>query len=177
MEQEPKPAPAAPAAPVSAKKRGKSTMLLLSIALILVGTSASALTVYGPNLVSKARAAIAHRGAPAEGDSQEKESEAHGEAVVIDPIIVDVRGSDAELHHLKVGLAIELAKAPSEEEHKRIIPRVRDATIVYLRTLTLEDVTSPNKFEEIRRQLADGVSRAVVKPHVRRVLFTDFVAQ
>ncbi len=174
----------------------KKRVLLLTIVLVVgIGGSAAG-SLYGQQLLAggkPASSAEAHGEAPAEGAAEhgekgkkesgkgekgDKEEEgAGGEVISLDAIIVDLRGSDGDLHHLKVGLAVELAKQLPEEEVKRLTPRARDAAITYLRSLTMDDVTSMAKFEDIRHDIFEKVSQGMGKSRVRAVMFTDFVAQ
>lgn len=94
-----------------------------------------------------------------------------------DPIIVDVLSKFGEAHHLKVGLAAELAEGAVEEELKLVQPRGREAAITYLRALTYEEVTNPKKYGQIKKDLIKKVTVAVGEQRVSRVLVIDFVAQ
>jgi flagellar basal body-associated protein FliL len=162
------------AAPPAKKK---NTVLLVVVGAVLaIGTSSAAGAVFGPSLVTGS-----HPAAPAgeKGEKGEKggAEEAAAETADLEPLIVDIRETGGDLHHLKVGIAIELTKAIPEEEFKRYVPRVRDAAIGYLRSLTFDDVTSPTKFDSIRAELGERIAAALGKDRVKRVLFTDFVAQ
>lgn len=117
-------------------------------------------------------------GAPA--DAQAAEVEKPPETVVssrLDPIIVDIRNGRGSVHHLKVGLAVELKDEVTEEEFKLYEPRGRAAALTYLRTLSFKDATDPMKYEEIQKQLADRVMKAIGEDKLTRVLLIDFVAQ
>ena len=46
--------------------------------------------------------------------------------MALEPIIVDVRESNGELHHLKISLALELEQGVKEEEFKRLSKEMRD---------------------------------------------------
>jgi flagellar basal body-associated protein FliL len=171
------PSPESPAKPASGKKK---TAALLVITLVAAVGSGLAGALYGPSLFARAKAAPPpSSSAPdlAASGNVEKDDPAPAEALALEPLIVDVRHTDGELHHLKVGIALELSKPMPEEEMKKLSPRARDAAITYLRTLTLDEVTSPTKFEEIRTELGERVIRSMGKSRVHRVLFTDFVAQ
>jgi flagellar basal body-associated protein FliL len=150
-------------------KTGK--MLLILGAVLATGGSAAAGALIGPGLVAKSHAA------PAASASAAHESDEAGEAAALDPIIVDVREANGEMHHLKVGIAIELGKGVTEEEWKRAVPRIRDAAISYLRSLKFDDIASSAKFDPIRTELGERIAHAAGKIKVHRVLFTDFVAQ
>lgn len=156
-------------------KKGPPTIVLLLGAVIATGASAAAGAVLGPSLAGNKPAAAAH-GAPAASASSSDDGPP-GEAATLEPIIVDVREASGELHHLKVGLAIELGHGVTEEEFKKLVPRLRDAAISYLRSLPFDEVTTPAKFDPIRTELGERIAKAAGKDKIKRVLFTDFVAQ
>lgn len=158
-----------------AKKKGPKLGLLMIGAVLATGTSAAAGAVLGPALAGKSQkdAAAVHGAASAQGEGEAPP----GEAAALDPIIVDVREAGGEMHHLKVGLAVELGHGVTEEEFKKLVPRMRDAAISYLRGLPFDEIASPAKFDSIRSELGERIARAAGGKRVERVLFTDFVAQ
>jgi flagellar basal body-associated protein FliL len=121
--------------------------------------------------------------APAHGEKPKgggEHGEGHGGKVVsfkFDPIIVDVLSKFGESHHLKVGLAAELAEGAVEDDLKLVQPRGREAAITYLRALTYEEITNPKKYGKIKKDLVKKVTVAVGEERVSRVLVIDFVAQ
>jgi flagellar FliL protein len=164
-----------------AKKKGSKLVLLVLGAVVATATSAAAGAVLGPALTgakpakaeAASRAAAAHAAAERGGEGEGPVSE----PAALDPIIVDVREANGEMHHLKVGIAVELGVGVPEEEFKKLIPRMRDAAISFLRGLPFDDIASPQKFDAIRNELGERMSKAAGKGRVQRVLFTDFVAQ
>ncbi len=164
------------ATPAAAKGKGKGKLVaLLVTVLLLAGGSAAAGVAFGPKLL-KPRAAK-HPPSAASADAEGEGEGAPKASHTLDPIVVDIRVGDEELHHIKVGLALELGGEPKEEELKGLVPRGRDAAIGYLRSLTLVEVTDPAKFEGIRTELSHRIVKAMGKKVVKRVLFTDFVVQ
>jgi flagellar basal body-associated protein FliL len=156
------------------KKSGKGggKLFLILGAVIATGGSAAAGAVLGPSLASKGHAPGASSAASAEHAADEG-----GTVAALDPIIVDIREANGDMHHLKVGLAVELAKGVTDEEFKRQTPRIRDTAISYLRSLKFDEISSPTKFDPIRSELGERIAHASGKAKVQRVLFTDFVAQ
>jgi flagellar basal body-associated protein FliL len=169
-EEESKPDKAAPAP----KKKGLPPIVLMIGAIVATGASAAAGAVLGPALAGNKAQAGAH--APAASASAE-EAEVPGETAALDSIVVDVREANGELHHLKVGIAVELGHGVTEEQFKHLVPRMRDAAISYLRGLPFDQITTPAKFDPIRTELGERIAHAAGKDKVKRVLFTDFVAQ
>jgi flagellar basal body-associated protein FliL len=167
-----------------AKARGSSKLILLVVVVLVIAAgSAAGSIVYMSRMLPSAQAGArpASRAAVEETPSSEHSSEgegAPGVAMAIEGLIVDVKhGSTGEIHHLKVGLSVEIAARIPEEELKHLTPRVRDAAITYLRSLTLEEVTDAAKFDDLRRELRERVAKALGRIKVGKVLFTDFVAQ
>lgn len=155
-----------------AKSSGK--LFLIIGAVLATGGSAAAGAVLGPSLASKGHA----QAAPAASASASGEhGEEGGELAALDPIIVDIREANGDMHHLKVGIAVELGKGVTDEEFKRQVPRIRDTAISYLRSLKFDEISSSAKFDPIRTELGERIAHASGRAKVQRVLFTDFVAQ
>jgi len=158
------------------KAKGKSGRLILILGAVLAtGTSAAAGAVIGPALARKGQTAPSPAASAA--SAEHGADEPPGEVAALDPIIVDVREANGDAHHLKVGIAVELGHGTGEEEWKRLVPRIRDSAISYLRSLSFDEVSSAAKFDSIRSELGERISHAAGKGRVRRVMFTDFVAQ
>ena len=159
--------------PKKAAKSGGKMFLILG-AVLATGGSAAAGAVIGPSL-AKGHAAPPPAAAPAA--SEHGAEEATEAPAALDPIIVDIRETNGDMHHLKVGIALELGKGVTEEEFKKLVPRIRDAAITYLRSLHFDEISSSSKFDPIRAELGERIGHAAGKAKVHRVLFTDFVAQ
>ena len=152
-----------------AKKKGSKLVLLVLGAVVATATSAAAGAVLGPALTGgkptkgepPARAAAAH--AATQGAQGGEGEGPVSEPAALDPIIVDVREANGEMHHLKVGIAVELGVGVPEEEFKKLIPRMRDAAISFLRGLPFDDIASPQKFDAIRNELGERMSRQLAR--------------
>lgn len=148
--------------------------------LVLVGGAVGG-AILAPKLLGGG--ADAHA-AEAEGTSEEGgETDAEAEvpehlvASAFDSIVIDVRSQKGEVHHLKVGLSVELKEGVKEDDFKLLAPRGRAAALSYLRTLTFEEITDPQRYTEIQKELSTRVMAAVGKKKLARVLLVDFVAQ
>lgn len=93
------------------------------------------------------------------------------------PIVLDVRDESGGVHHLKVGVAVELREGISLEEAKRYSPRGREAVIVCLRSKPFERLTSPKHFDEVRNELNLRVVEAFGKERIHRMRITDYISQ
>jgi len=157
----------AEALPAPPKKKSKVLVVALVTAALVVSAAVAGI-VLGPRIAA-ARAQTAEKKPPAEP--------AIGETVPFEPVIVDTRSEDSAIHHIKVGIALELKEGVVKEEALKYMPRGREAAVSYLRGQPFEVVGSPERFEEIRKELGHRVTEAFGEKHVERVLVTDFVAQ
>lgn len=135
--------------------------------------------IFGPKLMGSSAAEAAPE-AGAGGAATPAKPKGPPERIVsfkFDPIIVDVSDSDGRVHHLKVGLAAELAEGTLEEQFKLLQPRGRDAAITFLRSLPYEEVTNAKKFLKLKKDLSRRVSKAMGEDRIVRLLIIDFVAQ
>lgn len=176
------------------EKKGKGRMVGILVALVLVLGAGAAGAVFAPRLLaSKAPAKAAAEAEPKEEEAAAEEKDAPaeeeedapkpkrraggGETVELNPIIVDSHSADGQLRHLKIQLAVELAKNKPGEEFKKLQPYVREAAIGYLRTQDFDKLSDPKNFDALRKDLQAEVFEAVGKSLVKRVLIIDFVVQ
>jgi len=160
------------AKPVAAKKSG-SRVIVIAISGVLVVGAAVAGSLFGPRFLG-AQPAVA---APHADGSAKAEAGPAGEVINFQPIVVDVQDKDGVIHHLKVGLAIEMPHGKVEAELKNYTPRGREAAIALLRSKEWDEITSAKLFSALKKELSEHVSEAIGKERVSRVLVTDFVAQ
>lgn len=154
------------------KGSGKVGMIIIAVFVCLCSTAGA---VFGQ--VALARMKPEKDKPDAAYEEKEKEEPLGAETLEMPSMIVDIRTSTGEVHHLKMGIAIELAKPVPEEEQKKLMVRAKDAALSYLRTLTYDEVTSQEKFEGIKKELNERISKAMGHGRVNRVLFTEYVVQ
>lgn len=142
---------------------------------MLVGGSAAGL-VLGPKLLGGEKKDSAKTASSATAAGGEEEA---GPIISVrfEPIVIDVRDSQNRVHHLKVGLAAELSDQVAKDEFDSVMPRGREAALTYLRALSFEEVSRPERYEKIRQELGERVTKAVGERRVKRMLIIDFVAQ
>lgn len=99
-----------------------------------------------------------------------------GPTVPLEAFILSIPDASARPHAMKVTIAVELEAAAKEEATKAFIPRVRDATLAYLRSLSYEEAASPTRMEKARTELLERY-RTVGLPGAERILITDLVVQ
>jgi flagellar basal body-associated protein FliL len=181
----------AAAEPKAPKKSRLGLVLATVVVVVLVTGAAVAGTLFGPALLGhkQAKADAADQAddeagdddaAPSTAKKKKKKGEEEGkigESVEMNPILVDARAKDGELHHLKVVLAIEVAEGTPKDEFMRYSPRGREAAVAYLRSKGFDDLASPEKYNETRAELGKVFSEAVGEKRVARVMVIDYVAQ
>jgi flagellar basal body-associated protein FliL len=178
------------AEPKAPKKSRLGLVLATVVVVVLVTGAAVAGTLFGPTLLGhkpgKADAADQAEDEATDDDAsppaakKQKKGEEDGkigESVEMNPILVDARAKDGELHHLKVVLAIEIAEGTPKDDFMRYTPRGREAAVAYLRSQGFEDLASPEKYNQIRAELGKVFGEAVGAKRVARVMIIDYVAQ
>jgi flagellar basal body-associated protein FliL len=160
------------------KKKGGALIMLIG-ALVIASVSSAAGATFGPSIRQKVFGG--HAPAGEHGEEAEEKEEKHdkgGHIAPLDSLVVDVHDEGGENHHVKVGLALEVAGELNEEEWKaEVVPKARDACISYLRSLKYDEASSSAKFESIRTELQERIAKAVKKPKVKHVFFIDYVVQ
>jgi flagellar FliL protein len=154
------------------KGGGKAGMIIIAVFVCLCSTAGA---VFGQ--VALARMKPEKDKPDAAYEEKEKEEPLGAETLEMPSLIVDIRTSTGETHHLKLGIAIELAKPVPEEEQKKLMVRAKDASLSYMRTVSYDDVTSQEKFEGIKKEVGERISKAMGHGKVNRVLFTEYVVQ
>ena len=170
-----------PEQPEVVEKSPKRTVGILVITVLVLGAAVAG-TLLGPHLIPHSAAATSESAlATADGGAAAQASEgAEAEPnnpQAFAPIVVDVKSKRGEMHHMRVGLTVELGDKVSKEEYERFQPRGREAAIAYLRSRPFEDLTEPTEFENITKQLNEKVVHALGEKRCTRVVVTDYVAQ
>jgi flagellar basal body-associated protein FliL len=172
--------------PKAAKKSGGGRIVAIIIGVVVLVGGMAIGTLFGSKLLGKESVAEAapvkksHAKEAKSDDEEEEESDDPEHKIVsveFEPIVMDLRDSHDAVHHLKVGLAVELAEKEKPEEFHAVIPRGRQAVLSYLRALSFEEVSKPEQFQKVREEIAEAVTKAVGARRVSRVLLVDFVAQ
>ncbi|MGC4064328.1 MAG: flagellar basal body-associated FliL family protein [Polyangiaceae bacterium] len=162
--------------PVVEKSR-KRLLGVLVTSVLIVGAGVAG-TVLGPRLLGHhGDEADAEPSAEAQEETPEAESDKPPNPMAFQPIIVDVRDCQAQMHHMKIGVTVELKDGITKEEFERLMPRGRESAISYLRAKTFDELTDPAQFELITKELNERIVKAMGERHVQRIVITDFVAQ
>lgn len=166
-DEEKKPAADAKAAPPAPPAKGGVNPLLLLVVVLAAGGAA----------FGGAKFAVAK----AQGPHDEKEVVRHAEkppgpTLTLEPFLVTVLDANKKQHPMKVTLAVEFDHTHHAESLKDETPRVRDACLRYLRTVTYEEAVDPEKSNKMREDLVEALDKVGVYD-VEHVLITDYVVQ
>jgi flagellar basal body-associated protein FliL len=159
------PAKDAPAAPA----KGPNPI----ITMVLVAVVAGGASFGGVKLGSAAKHGA---GGHEAGAPSVRVMKAPGPTIPLEPFILSINDAQGHAHAMKVTLAIEMEAGGHEEPAKVFLPRVRDATLAYLRALTYEEASQPARMEKARNDLLDKYL-IVGFPGAERILITDLVLQ
>jgi flagellar FliL protein len=163
-----KPKEGAAAAP-AAKKGGGALSMILGIVLpaILAGAGS-----FGGARVAGAHQPAAHAPeAPAHA-----EAKAPGPTVALEPFLVSIADAKGKGHPMKLSVAVEFEALVKEDILKAFVPRIRDAILAYMRTLTYEEAIDTARSDTLRDELLERCKKAGAIG-AERILITDLVSQ
>lgn len=99
-----------------------------------------------------------------------------GYTLALEPFLVMASDANRRPHPMRAVLAVEFEQGVTEEQARAFVSRIRDSVLGYLRTVTYEIASDPERVERLRNDLLDRV-RATGAANVSRVLVTDLVVQ
>lgn len=121
-----------------------------------------------------ARAVASHPPAP----QKEVAAEAHppGPTIALEPFLLTVADGGKKNHAMRITVAIEFEHSQKEETLKLFQPRIRDAILSHLRTVTYEEATSNAPLDKLRGELLEKC-KGVGAAGAERILVTEMVVQ
>ncbi|MBN9165329.1 MAG: hypothetical protein BGO98_26305 [Myxococcales bacterium 68-20] len=140
---------------------------------VVVPALLAAGAAYGGTRAAAARTSAA--GGPQASAEHATVSRPPGPTLPLDPFLATLVDTNKKTHPMKMSIAIEFGVG-TVDDLKPFVPRIRDAVLAYLRTVTHEQVTDPAQLEKIRADLLERC-RSVGALTAERVLVTDFVVQ
>ncbi|MBX3186750.1 MAG: flagellar basal body-associated FliL family protein [Labilithrix sp.] len=167
-DSKPKEAPAAPAAPAPAAAPAGKSSLLPFVALLLSALFSGG-AAYGGARTAVKREDPAHAAAP------KAEAPPPGPTMALDPFLVAVVDAGKKTHPVKLTVAVEFDATTKEESMKTFAPRIRDALLSRVRSLSYEDAIDPHT-DKLRADLLESCKQAGAST-AQRVLITDLVSQ
>ncbi len=160
---------AAAAAPApAAKKGGGAVAMILGILLPAI--------LAGAGSFGGARVAGAHQPAAHVEAAQHVEAKPPGPTIALDPFLVSVSDAKGKGHPMKLSVAVEFGALVHEDTLKAFVPRIRDAVLAYMRTLSHEEALESAHSDKLREELLERCKKAGAVG-AERVLITDLVSQ
>lgn len=97
--------------------------------------------------------------------------------VMLDPVVVNISGTEGELRYLKVTVGIELNDPSLQEEIDLRKPQILDVLIRVFSSRNIYDVTETRGRDSIRREIKTRLNDILEKGRLLNVYFTEFVIQ
>lgn len=172
--------------PDDAAKPKKKGAIFQVVALLLPALLAAG-AAYGASRVTMGKAAAAHggNGHEAEGDHKEHDKEKEkpkydprppGPTVALEPFLLTLPAADKKPHAMRLTLAVEFDSHTKEDAIKAFTPRIRDAVLTYLRSMSYEEMADRDKQEKVRKEILERI-HASGALSAERILVTDLVLQ
>ena len=90
--------------------------------------------------------------------------------------IVNLSGEDGN-RYLKVALTVRLSSPEAAGRFATVLPAVRDQFIRHLTSLTLDDLSTSEKKQKLKKELVARAGQVLPRGDVIDVYFTEFVVQ
>lgn len=152
-------------------KKSKMMFIILGVAIVLLGGGGffayTKFIVPKPAIDGEAEEHIAK--------VVEKEPIA-GEMMMLEPFVVNL-SDPAGKRYLKIIMGLELESAEVIVLAEKAVPRLRDAAIMMLTSLTFEEVMTPEGKLQIRDELLERFNQILRPKKVLNLYFTEFVVQ
>lgn len=99
--------------------------------------------------------------------------------IELEPFLANVNGSGGRRH---ARVAVKLAVAPEERASEiaadaLAVARLRDEVLTLITSKSLEELTSPEGKEALRKDILAGTAKIVEPGTVKEALFAEFVVQ
>ena len=92
-------------------------------------------------------------------------------------MVVNLQSGTKKAAYLKLRISLELDENADLDELKRLLPRVVDQYLLYLRELRVDDLSGSAGIYRIKEELLRRVAAAVQPLEVRDVLFSEMLIQ
>lgn len=163
----------------------KAPIIMAVCAALIVGAAGGMFVMLqkaggGGHAAAKGEAAAAgeHGGASEHGAAEEVVADT-GEHPVITmaPFVVNLTDAGDEPHYLKCTLALELGNAKLEHEFEKLTPRVRNAVVMFLSSIKVQDTIGKENKLKMLEHLRGDLQEVLGKGGVREIYLTEFVIQ
>jgi len=99
-----------------------------------------------------------------------------GPTLTLEPFLVSVVDANKKGHPMKLSVAVEFGATVKEDTLKSFVPRIRDAILAYMRTLSYEDAVDSHHAGKLREELLERCQKAGAAS-AEKILITDMVSQ
>jgi flagellar protein FliL len=170
-------------APAAGKRK---RVLLIAVAALLLACGKGAAAYFAGLFggAQPAEAASGH-GAGGEADHADAGSDAHASdaaaptVAFIDmpDLIVNLRSDAPRMRYLKLRVSLEVDGEPAADSVRQLMPRVMDGFQLYLRALSVDEVSGAAGMQRLKEELIARVNLAVGPVQVRDVLLKEMLVQ
>lgn len=105
-----------------------------------------------------------------------KEMKPTGPTLNLEPFLVNVPDEHKKVHPFKLTVAVEFEEKVKEEMVKGYTPRIRDAVLSHVRTMTFEEASDHAHTDKLKAELLHRVQEAGATS-AEKILVTDMVTQ
>jgi flagellar FliL protein len=172
--------PAAAGTPPAGNAR-KRLVVLAAVALLVVGGGAAAAAWFFGLLGAAAPAEAAARPDPhaATADPHQAAVAAPPTVVFVDvpDIVVNLQTTGSRMRFLKLRLSLEVADEPAAQAVKSLMPRLLDSFQLYLRALTVDDLSGPGGVQRLKEDLVARSNIAAEPARINDVLLKEMLIQ
>lgn len=159
------------AAPAAAAPKSRAGGPPLILGLVLPALIAGGAAYGGTRAAGKLPAAT-----PEESAVHQVDLKPPGPTIALEPFLVSVTDEAGKAHPMKLSVAVEFSSAAKEETLRPYVPRIRDAILAHMRTLSYEDAVSSQHSDKLRGELLERCQK-VGALAAERILITDLVSQ
>lgn len=164
--------------------RGRFMVLALSGLLLLAGAGGAGayfLGLFGiASLLAPAQAAQ-----PAAGDDAVAAREGAGgipalpSVIFVDlpDVLVNLNADARRMRFLKLNLAVEVSSQSVADSVQQLTPRIMDSFQLYLRGLTVEDLSGPGALHRLKQEMLARINLALDPGRIDDVLFKEILVQ
>ncbi len=152
---------------MSAKASLDLRLVLFAVALLIVAAvSASYLTFL---FFSQGKP-------PAQAQVAAKEPPKFGQTFDLGDFTVNLSG-DSGRRYVRAKIVVEVGKPEVVKDLEGRTPQLRDGVIAVLSAKTMDDISTPDGREQLRREIISSLEAKVGSGKIRNIYFTEFVYQ
>jgi flagellar basal body-associated protein FliL len=157
-------------APVQAPGKAKGGGAMMVLGMLIPGILAGAGSFGGAKAAGHAAAA------PHVEAAVPAEAKPPGPTIALEPFLVAIMDGSKRSHPMKLTVAVEFVSTAKEDALKPFVPRIRDAILAHMRSLSYEDAVDQEHSAKLRAELLERCKKAGAIS-AERVLITDLVSQ